>query len=100
MTKSSLLGICNATTVEPFTSGRLNKSATFEHVVGDNTEPTFVFCGSPTSALAISLTRRRLTAVRHAPALTPGVQPHCTKGMFSILNVSLTTEPFFLCDSR
>jgi hypothetical protein len=46
VTKSSLLGICNATTVEPFTSGRLNKSATFEHVVGDSTDPTFVFCGA------------------------------------------------------
>lgn len=49
-TKSSLLGICNATTVEPFTSGRLNKSAEFDQVVG-SADPTFVFCGASPSTI-------------------------------------------------
>lgn len=58
VTKSSMIGICNATMDKPFKSPVQNASATFETTV-DTTEPMFYYCP---------------------------VGNHCTSGMYGIIN--------------
>ncbi|KAG8932349.1 hypothetical protein FRC03_001199 [Tulasnella sp. 419] len=65
VTKSSALQVCNKSQeVGAFASGQQNKSFVFDQVV-NSTEPTFYYCAVPS---------------------------HCQKGMFGVINPTLTTS--------